>query len=94
MTPDDRINGINQAQTYDDLHDAMRGFLDEAEARYPALSQAAALRACIGGGAFAEGLQCLKDYQTLTGNAYHDAHRVIEAAAVKEVQLGGVPPPP
>jgi hypothetical protein len=89
MTSDERIDGINQARTYGELNQAMHGFLEEAEARYPALEQAGELRTCIGGGAFTQAIQSLKQYQALTGERYPEAHRVVEAAAAKHAQLGG-----
>lgn len=92
MTPDERISGINEAKTYEDLHDAMSGFLDEAEARYPSLAQAGELHTCIGGGAFAQGLESLKAYQALTGESYPEAHRIVEAAAAKHAALAGGSP--
>jgi hypothetical protein len=94
MNADERIDGINRAGNYDDLHDAMQGFLDEAEARYPALSQAGRLKACIGGSAFASAVDELKLYQASTGETYPDAQRVVEAAAAKHAALGGASTPP
>ncbi|MBB3258098.1 hypothetical protein F4827_002966 [Paraburkholderia bannensis] len=91
MNTDQRIDGIQQAQNYDDLHTAMDGFLDEAQARYPALEQAGELKACIGGSAFAQAVVALKQYQAATGETYPRAQRVIKAAAVKHAALGGAP---
>ncbi|NIE67129.1 hypothetical protein [Burkholderia sp. Ax-1719] len=91
MNTDQRIDGIQQAQNYDDLHAAMEGFLGEAQARYPALEQAGELKACIGGSAFAQAVDALKQYQATTGETYPHAQRVIEAAAAKHAALGGGP---
>lgn len=90
MNADQRIDGIQQAQNYDDLHSAMEGFLGEAQARYPALEQAGELKACIGGSAFAQAVEALKQYQAVTGESYPQAQRVIEAAAAKHAALGGM----
>ena len=89
MSTEDRVDSIKRAQNFDDLHDAMQGFLEEAEGRYPALAQAATLKACIGGSAFAQAVGELKQYQSLTGETYPDVHRVVEAAAAKHAQLSG-----
>jgi len=91
VNADQRIDNIQQAQSWDDLHSAMEGFLGEAQSRYPALEQAGALKACIGGSAFADAVEALKQYQSLTGESYPQAQRVIEAAAAKHAALGGAP---
>ena len=92
MTADERLNAIEQALDYDELHEAMDGYYAEAVAQYPRLEGCAPLAKCLGGGVYTHAVVDLQAFEKNVGEVYPDAQRVLAAAAAKHAEFGGQVP--
>ncbi|WP_143010724.1 hypothetical protein [Cupriavidus necator] len=89
MTADERIHAIHQAQTVEQLHEAMRGYRAEAVEAYPRLGGCYPMQRCLETGVYTHAVVDLSDFEKTTNEAYPEAKRVLTAAAEKHTQLGG-----
>ncbi|MFS8976860.1 hypothetical protein PO002_20515 [Cupriavidus necator] len=93
MTADERIHAIHEAQTVEQLRDAMRNYHAEAVEAYPRLGDCYPLQRCLEAGVYTHAVVDLSDFEKTTNDTYPEAKRILTAAAEKHTQLGGHVPP-